>query len=104
MIGIMRRDVALEILKAHAPELRELGVASLSLFGSTARDEAEPNSDIDVAVRLKRDYRGLFAFGCLDLVRKRLTELLRAPVDVIPDPEEPGPLKTAIDRDRCLAF
>jgi hypothetical protein len=42
----VRREVALAILKAHAPELKALGVISLSLFGSTARDEAGDESDM----------------------------------------------------------
>ena len=100
----MRRDDALAILKKHAPELRQLGVVSMSLFGSTARDTAIDNSDIDVAVTLDDHIRGLYAFGALDRVKDQLTRALNAPVDVVPEPADPGPLKTAIDRDRCLAF
>ena len=36
----MKRDAAPAILKANAPELKALGVSSLSLFGSAARDAA----------------------------------------------------------------
>jgi predicted nucleotidyltransferase len=100
----MQRDEALAILKKHAPELRRLGVVSASLFGSTARDEAAGNSDIDVAVRLDDQVRGLYAFGALDRVKARLAEMMHANVDVVPEPSEPGPLKTAIDKDRCVAF
>jgi predicted nucleotidyltransferase len=100
----MRRDDALAILKAHAPELRELGVVRLSLFGSTARDEASTNSDIDVAVDLEDIPGGFATFGRLDLIKHRLGELLDAQVDVIPEPSYPGPLKAAIDRARCLVF
>jgi uncharacterized protein len=100
----MRRDDALAILKAHAPELRKLGVVRLSLFGSTARDEASTNSDIDVAVDLEDIPGGFATFARLDLIKHRLADLLHAPVDVIPEPSYPGPLKAAIDRDRCLVF
>ena len=100
----MKRDAALAILKKHAPELKRLGVVSASLFGSTARDEATINSDIDVAVKLDDRLRGLYAFGALDRVKEQLTCALQARVDVVPEPSEPGPLKSAIDRDRCLAF
>ncbi|MBO1347541.1 MAG: hypothetical protein EBE86_009165 [Hormoscilla sp. GUM202] len=36
----MKRDRAIERLSAHATELTALGVKSLALFGSVARDEA----------------------------------------------------------------
>jgi predicted nucleotidyltransferase len=100
----MNRTTALAIIKAHEAELRTLGVVSLSLFGSTARNEARRNSDVDVAVRLA-DIRGGFAtFGRLDQIRHRLAELLATRVDVIPEPTEPGVIKAALDRERCLAF
>ena len=55
-------------------------------------------------VRIADQLRGLYAFGALDRVKEQLTRVLQAPVDVVPEPAEPGPLKAAIDRDRCLAF
>lgn len=48
----MRRDDAIRLLKQAEPELRARGVVSLALFGSTARDEAGPESDVDVLVEL----------------------------------------------------
>jgi uncharacterized protein len=48
----MRRDDAIRLLKQAEPELRARGVTSLALFGSTARDEAGPDSDVDVLVEL----------------------------------------------------
>ncbi len=100
----MRRDDAIAVLKAHASELRELGVVRLSLFGSTARDEADDHSDVDVVVRLEEISSGFATFGRLDLIKRRLGELLQTRVDVIPEPSDPGPVKTAIDRDGCLVF
>jgi uncharacterized protein len=48
----MRRDDAIRLLKLREPELRARGVHGLSIFGSTARDEARPDSDVDVLVEL----------------------------------------------------
>ena len=48
----MKRDDAIRLLKEHEPELRKRGVLGLSIFGSTARDEARPDSDVDVLVEL----------------------------------------------------
>ena len=46
----MRRDEALRILREHTAKLHGMGIRSLSLFGSVARDEAGPESDVDVLV------------------------------------------------------
>jgi predicted nucleotidyltransferase len=44
----MRRDEVIAKLKEAEPALKAFGVAALYLFGSHARDEAGPNSDVDV--------------------------------------------------------
>lgn len=46
----MRRDDVIARLKKTEPALRAFGVDALYLFGSHARDEAGPNSDIDVFI------------------------------------------------------
>jgi len=53
----MKRDDAIRILKQAEPELRARGVLALALFGSTARDEARPDSDVDVLVELDMSRR-----------------------------------------------
>ena len=48
------REGILVTLQAHAAELRrEFGVHQLGLFGSYARAEAQPDSDIDILVELE---------------------------------------------------
>jgi predicted nucleotidyltransferase len=46
----MDRADVIARLKAVEPALRARGVAALYLYGSHARDEARPDSDIDVLV------------------------------------------------------
>jgi predicted nucleotidyltransferase len=46
----MNRAEVIARLKSAEPQLRAHGVAALYLFGSYARDEARPESDIDVFV------------------------------------------------------
>ncbi|HMN87317.1 MAG TPA: nucleotidyltransferase domain-containing protein [Bauldia sp.] len=46
----MRKDVAIAKLKEQEAAIRALGATALYLFGSTARDEARPDSDIDVFI------------------------------------------------------
>ena len=43
----MKRDEVLAIVANHQEQLKALGVKSLRLFGSVARDEARPDSDVD---------------------------------------------------------
>jgi uncharacterized protein len=49
----MQRDKIISTLKQHHTELKKLGVRSLALFGSVARDEATPTSDIDILVEFE---------------------------------------------------
>jgi len=70
---------ALAKLKPHLAELRaEFGVAGVRLFGSVARGDERPDSDVDLLVRLERPI-GLFRFCELQF---RLEEILGAKVDV----------------------
>lgn len=55
----MKRDETIQILQQHREELGALGVQSLALFGSMARDEATPESDVDLLVEFNRPV-GLF--------------------------------------------
>jgi hypothetical protein len=57
----MRRDEVTRILATHRRELSRLGVKSLALFGSSARDEAGSGSDVDLLVEFDRPV-GLFEF------------------------------------------
>lgn len=60
----LTRDEAIRRLRALEPDLRARGVVSLYLFGSTARDEARPDSDVDVFGDLEPGRRfGLDYFG-----------------------------------------
>ena len=56
----MERDDAIARLKAHEAELRRLGVQHLYLFGSTARNEAGADSDVDLFFDYERGALGLF--------------------------------------------
>ncbi len=75
----MKRDRAMAILNERLDELREqFGVRHLSLFGSVARDEAGPDSDVDVLVEFDRP-TGLFG---LFRLQDHLAELLGCSVDL----------------------
>ena len=57
-------DDALTILRAHECELKARGVKHAAIFGSLARGQARPDSDVDVLVELDRESKlGLFAYA-----------------------------------------
>ncbi len=74
----MKRDEVLAIVAAHREQLQTMGVKSLNLFGSVARDEAGPDSDVDFLVEFDRPV-GLFEFI---EVRLFLEDLLGRSVDM----------------------
>ncbi|MGI8553650.1 MAG: nucleotidyltransferase family protein [Dehalococcoidia bacterium] len=76
----MRRDEALRILAAHRADLDRHAVKQLALFGSVARDDARPESDVDILVEFSEPV-GLFGFAGLQLY---LAEILGRPVDLVP--------------------
>jgi uncharacterized protein len=75
----MRRGEILQLLKAHRQELARFSVKSLALFGSVARDEARPDSDVDILVEFAEPV-GLFEFVRL---KDYLETLLDRPVDLV---------------------
>jgi uncharacterized protein len=85
----MTREAVIAALHAHEAELRAAGVLRLSLFGSTARGEARPDSDVDLLATFD-DARPL---SLLDVIRIEnwIADLLGQAVDLI----EEGTLKQA---------
>jgi predicted nucleotidyltransferase len=74
--GALTKDQVAERLAAHAEELRSLGVRSLDLFGSVARGDARPESDVDLLVEFDE------VPGYVRL-RNRLEEMLGRHVDLV---------------------
>jgi predicted nucleotidyltransferase len=56
----MRRNAAVAKLKQHEAERQQLSVEHLYLFGSTARDEAKGDSDVNLFFDHERGKLGLF--------------------------------------------
>ncbi len=69
----MNRTDAVRILVNHRDELRsEFGIKSLALFGSVARDEAGPTSDVDLLVEFSRPIGLLHFVGASQHIEKLL--------------------------------
>jgi predicted nucleotidyltransferase len=56
----MGRDEAISRLQQHKDDLNRLGVEHLYMFGSTARDEASDDSDVDLFFDYQRGKLGVF--------------------------------------------
>ncbi len=68
-------------LNAHLSELREIGVERIGVFGSYARGEADPASDIDLLVKL----REMPFFTGYMRIKLYLEDLLGHSVDLVPE-------------------
>jgi len=76
----MDREVILATLRKHAPELRAAGLIHLRIFGSVARGDASPQSDIDLLADFEESRPvTLVTMGSL---QSRLADLLGAKVDL----------------------
>jgi uncharacterized protein len=102
----MNREQIIATLRSHETELKAAGVLGVSVFGSTGRGDAGEDSDIDVAVRLGKDFSdpGLDYFGRLQELEQHLSQMLGCKVDVVEEPVRKQRFQTGIDRDRALAF
>ena len=73
------RERVITLLRAHAEGIRGRGVTRLALFGSIARGETGPSSDVDLLIEVDPHAR----FTLVDLARleRFLTDLLLRPVE-----------------------
>jgi predicted nucleotidyltransferase len=78
----MKQSIAIQILKRIKPLLtQQFGVERLALFGSTARDEATENSDVDILVSFEGIATSQRYFG----VQFYLEDCLGCAVDLVTD-------------------
>ena len=75
----MDQEQIIERIRAHRDRLTELGVSSLSLFGSVARGEATEASDVDLLVR----FEGRATFDRYMDLKLFLEDLLGRRVDLV---------------------
>ena len=74
----MSRETILKLIKANHERLRKLGVRELGLFGSFARGEARPDSDVDFFVDLEEK-----SFDRYMAVKELLESVLDRRVDLV---------------------
>lgn len=76
----MDRSKAIAKLKEHEAELKQLGIEHLFLFGSTARGEARPDSDVDLFFDHPKGSIGLYEL--IDL-KQTVTRILGCRADIM---------------------
>ena len=77
----MTRDEALAKLRPMEADLRARGIEALYLFGSVARGEAGPASDVDLMCEIgDRTRMGLMAFSG---IANDIEDNMNAPVDLV---------------------
>lgn len=103
----MDKDVVIAQLREHRAELSAVGVEHISIFGSVARGDNTPESDLDVLVKFSEPVlkSGFGYFSAIEDVRAKVVEITGSPaVDVLPEPIQRERTRRNVERDRAVAF
>jgi uncharacterized protein len=99
---LAERERVLSTIRAHQAKLRALGVSRLWLFGSLARGEAGPDSDVDIMIAIPRGRK--FSLFDLGEVRVELCELLGREVDVVIEEDLAPEFRKDVSSDLVQVF
>jgi uncharacterized protein len=98
----MEKSFVIAKLREHEGELKAAGIVHLRLFGSVARGEASPGSDVDLIADFDKSRRlTLVKVGSL---QSRLTDLLGTNVDLSSPDWMKEPIKSRALREAVSAF
>ena len=98
----MDKERILAILRKHAPVLQAAGLVHLRVFGSVARGEASPQSDVDLLAEFDRSKR--LTLVTIGRIESRLGDLLDAKVDLSSPDWMREPVLNQVLREAVLAF
>ncbi len=70
------------LIEAHAEELHALGARRIGVFGSFAKNQATPESDVDVYVEFSE---GMKTYDNFFALYELLRELFGRPIDLVTD-------------------
>ncbi|WP_186419217.1 nucleotidyltransferase family protein [Bosea sp. CS1GBMeth4] len=98
----MTRDEATAELVCRAKALRDRGALAAFVYGSTARDEAREDSDVDIFIDVDPGRK----FSLLDLVgmERYLTEELGVAIDLTTRSSLHPKLRAQIEREAIQVF
>lgn len=99
---IMDCEHVIATLRGHESELRAAGVVRLSLFGSTARGDSRPDSDVDLLAAFDNTRR----ISLLDVVgiERQISRMLGRPVELVEEGTPKPRVKKNVDAEAVLAF
>lgn len=98
----MQRAEVIKRLKRSRAELEARGVRSLAIFGSTARNEARADSDVDIVVELDASrHPTLFD---LSNIKFFIADLLGARIDLALRDRLRATYRASIERDLLSVF
>jgi predicted nucleotidyltransferase len=89
------QEQIIEHIQAHRARLTELGVSSLSLFGSVARGDSTETSDIDLLVR----FEGRATFDRYMDLKLFLEDLLGCRVDLVTEHALRKEVRAQVERE-----
>ncbi|MBI2003614.1 MAG: nucleotidyltransferase family protein [Parcubacteria group bacterium] len=82
--------------------LVENGIKSAAIFGSRARGEEKPNSDLDILIKFREDkIKGLFEFIALE---RKLSETLGLKVDLVTEDSISPYIRESVLRDLKIIY
>ena len=95
-------DEALHRLRASRAELEDAGVRHVAIFGSFARGDDRPDSDIDLLVSLDPELD--IGWSAYMELQRFLEAVIGRPVDMVEDAALADRLRTEIEHERVHAF
>ncbi len=98
----MDRDHVLATLRAHEGKLKQAGIVRLSLFGSTARGDGGPDSDVDLLAAFDSTRR----ISILDIAGMELdlSEILGCKVDLLEEGRLKARVQKSVEAEALRAF
>jgi predicted nucleotidyltransferase len=101
-MALMTRDQVIAKLREHEIELKSAGILRLAVFGSVARGDASPVSDVDLIGEFDREkHLTLFDMAGLEI---RLGEIVGTRVDLADRKLLKHSIKLRAEREAILAF
>ena len=97
-----RLDEIVRRIRLQEPELRRRGIQHVAIFGSTARGDDRPGSDVDIAVDIVPGKP--FSLIRLEDTRLLLEDALGQPVDIGEVGQFRPQVRASFERERVMVF